>query len=97
MKQTSIIYYASDKIKYFYKGKEISRYYIETKKEQISTIGEPGCLAGLVEPLCKFYSKNSSKIELINCTNDLKERGFRPLNDLENKVLLSTLKQESQQ
>jgi len=88
---TTLTYYAKD-AKYELKDKIVNEYHIDTFQEKTSTIGDIQSLIALASLFKKFYSKNSQDIALNNCTDRLKEKGFRPLFKLEEEVLLSTIK-----
>jgi hypothetical protein len=84
---TQILYYANKDTTYFLKGEEVNKYYIQKGREKIELIGNEFSLikAGLL--LETFYTKNSSKTELKNCSPELKGKGFRSLSESEETLL----------
>jgi len=89
-----IAYYAS-KLSYLKKGKKTNAYFIKTLREETSIKGPPDCLTELAKIYHNFYIEYGSDITLINCPKYLEKKGFRPLNDLEEKILKSALIGES--
>jgi hypothetical protein len=88
----TIRYYASGTKAYSLKNEEICGYFIDSGWTTMSKFGNPDVLKVLGEVLQDFYKKYQSEIKLLNCSESLKEKGFRELSGLEEKIFLSALK-----
>ncbi|MGV8141717.1 MAG: hypothetical protein ACP5NW_04735 [Candidatus Woesearchaeota archaeon] len=100
----SITYYASDRTKYFKRGKEVTKYYASTYHEKIDEIGDILALKRLGEHFSKHYLDNKGQVNFKNCkdtlgcdglaSKSLRDMGFRPLTSKEEEIFQAAVKQD---